>query len=122
MDFGNILGKIQTKSSTVAINISAKSVMEVMEIDKNGIINSYANVPIQYNNFTKELENVYDFQSALKQAFSDLKLRQGRSNGFGERNQMRMTSNNFGKGRKNSSNSSSKPSNISLLIKPLKSQ
>lgn len=74
MDFNDFLGKIQTKSSTVAINISAKSTMEIMEIDKNGTINSYAEVPIQYNNFTKELENVYEFQSGLKQAFSDLKL------------------------------------------------
>jgi len=74
MDFNNILGQIQTKASTVAINISSKSIMEVMEIDKNGVINSYTCVPIQYNNLTKEIENIYDFQSSLKQAFSDLKL------------------------------------------------
>jgi len=74
MDFNGFLEKLQTKSSTVAINISTKSTMEIMEIDKNGTINSYAEVPIQYNNFSKELENVYEFQSSLKQAFSDLKL------------------------------------------------
>ena len=66
--------KIRSKTTTVAINISSRSVLEVMEIDKNGTIVNYTNIPIQYNPLTKELENLSDFESGIKRAFSELGL------------------------------------------------
>ncbi len=69
-----LLDKIKSKTATVAINISSRSILEVMELDKNGMIINYACIPIQYNAFTKELENINDFESALKRAFSELNL------------------------------------------------
>jgi len=66
--------KMRSKSTTVAINISSRSMLEVLEFDKTGLIVNYASVPIQYNAFTKELENISDFESALKRAFSELNL------------------------------------------------
>lgn len=69
-----ILDKLKSKSSTVAINVSSKSILEVVEFDKSGLIINYASVPIQYNAFTKELENINDFESAIKRAFSEINL------------------------------------------------
>ena len=54
----DILNKIKSKNSTVAINISSRSILEVTEIDKNGMIVNYVCIPIQYNAFTKEFENI----------------------------------------------------------------
>ncbi len=68
----DIFDKLRSKATTVAVNISSSSIVEIMEIDKNGMINAYASVPIQYNQITKELENIADFQSALKRTFSEL--------------------------------------------------
>ena len=70
----DILNKIKSKNSTVAINISSRSILEVTEIDKNGMIVNYVCIPIQYNAFTKELENINEFESAIKRAFSELNL------------------------------------------------
>ncbi len=69
-----LLEKFQTKSRTVAINISSRSILEVIEYNKEGIINNYISLPIQYNAFTKEIENINDFESAIKRAFSELSL------------------------------------------------
>ena len=69
-----ILDKLKSKSSTVAINVSSRSLLEVLEFNKDGLIINYASVPIQYNAFTKELENVSDFESAIKRAFSEINV------------------------------------------------
>ncbi len=72
-DFVNsFIEKLTSKTTTVAINISSSSTIEVMEIDKNGVINNYVSSAIQYNAFTKELENVAQFESEIKKAFADL--------------------------------------------------
>lgn len=70
----DFLDKIKSKSSTVAVNISSRSVLEVAEFDKNGLIVNYTSTPIQYNAFTKELENIGDFETGIKRAFSELNL------------------------------------------------
>ena len=64
--------KFSTKSSTVAINVSSRSVLEVLEFDKTGLIKNYVAVPIQYNAFTKEIENINDFEAAIKRAYQEL--------------------------------------------------
>lgn len=69
-----ILSKLTSKTSMVAINISAASVLEVMEVDKNGMIANYASAPIQYNAYTKEFENISDFEAALKRLYNELSL------------------------------------------------
>ena len=63
---------LSTKSSTVAINISSRSVLEVIEFNKEGLITNYAAAPIQYNAFTKEIENINDFESAIKRTFQEM--------------------------------------------------
>ena len=68
------LSKFNTKSTTVAINVSSRSEIEVAEFDKNGIMQNYAIAPIQYNAFTKEIENITDFESTIKRIFSELNL------------------------------------------------
>ncbi|MDD3594512.1 MAG: hypothetical protein PHX18_07790 [Candidatus Gastranaerophilales bacterium] len=72
-DIKQILDNLQHKKKLVSINISPKSVVEIAEIEKqtHKIIN-YTSVPIQYNSFSKQIENFADFESALKKAFLEL--------------------------------------------------
>ncbi len=70
--FNSLIDKLKTKTSIVAINIAANSTIEVMELDKDGMINNYFTSAIQYNSFTKELEHPVQLEAELKKAFSEL--------------------------------------------------
>ena len=69
----NFLDQIQSKAKTIAINISAKSEIEILELDnKTFQINNYSNIPISYNAFTKEIENFAQLENQLRAVFGEL--------------------------------------------------
>lgn len=68
----NFLDQIQSKAKTIAINISAKSEIEIMELDKNFMITNYSSIPISYNAFTKEIENFAQLENQLRAVFGEL--------------------------------------------------
>ena len=68
----NFLDQIQSKAKTIAINISAKSEIEILELDKNFMITGYSSIPISYNAFTKEIENFAQLENQLRAVFGEL--------------------------------------------------
>ncbi len=68
----NFLDQIQSKAKTIAINISAKSEIEILELDKNFMITNYSSIPISYNAFTKEIENFAQLENQLRAVFGEL--------------------------------------------------
>ncbi len=68
----NFLDQIQSKAKTIAINISARSEIEIMELDKNFMITNYSSIPISYNAFTKEIENFSQLENQLRAVLGEL--------------------------------------------------
>ena len=67
-----LFNKLSSKTAIAAINVSSRSYIEIIGFDSNGLIDHYTRIPINYNSFTKEFENVNDIESGVKRAFSEL--------------------------------------------------
>ncbi|MCQ2957720.1 MAG: PilN domain-containing protein, partial [Candidatus Gastranaerophilales bacterium] len=74
IDIMDLFSRIGAKASKVAVNISPRCEIEIMELDKGGLINNYSKFPYNYNNISKEIENVSDVENNIKTAFANMKL------------------------------------------------
>ena len=74
IDIKDIFSQIGAKSSRVAVNISPRCEIEIVELDKEGKIHNYTSFGYNYNNITKEIENIGAVEFSIKEAFTNMKI------------------------------------------------